>query len=323
MSAALPAPPRRILVLTHVGRPNAVAAGNEMTTRLLAAGATVVVPVAEWKILADAASAPAERAAVEVLHGAPEVAAVVAAGIDAVVVLGGDGTILRAAELVRGSEVPLLGVNLGHVGFLAESDPELLSQTVTRLVAGDYAVEERMTADFRVWCQGRPIHEGWALNEVSIEKAARERMLDVVVEVDRRPLTRFGCDGVVVATPTGSTAYSFSAGGPVVWPEVEALLVTPISAHALFARPLVVGVSSIVAIETFATLSTEGVLWADGRRMFVLPPASRIEVRRGVHPVRLARLNRAAFTERLVNRFRLPVSGWRGPTGGVMGEGPA
>ena len=158
-----------------------------------------------------------------------------------VIVLGGDGTILRAAELVRGHRAPLLGVNLGHVGFLAESEREDLAEAVDRLAARDYVVEERMTLDVRVSVRGEELARTWAVNEASVEKSSRQRMLEVVTEVDGRPVSTVGCDGVVMATPTGSTAYAFSAGGPVVWPEVEALLMVPISAHALFARPLVVG----------------------------------------------------------------------------------
>ncbi len=152
----------------------------------------------------------------------------------------------------------------------------------------------------------------WALNEASVEKAARERMLEVVVEIDGRPLSRWGCDGVVCSTPTGSTAYNFSAGGPVVWPEVEALLVVPISAHALFARPMVVAPTSVLAVEVIAGTKAAGVLWCDGRRTVELPPGARIEVRRGHMPVYLARLHDRPFTDRLVAKFDLPVSGWRG-----------
>jgi NAD+ kinase len=152
----------------------------------------------------------------------------------------------------------------------------------------------------------------WALNEASVEKAARERMLEVVVEVDGRPLSRWGCDGVVCATPTGSTAYNFSAGGPIVWPDVEALLLVPISAHALFARPMVVSPTSMLAVEVMARTDGSGVLWADGRRTVDLPPGARIEVRRGRMPVKLVRLHLAPFTDRLVAKFDLPVSGWRG-----------
>src|SRR5690606_15052179 len=138
--------------------------------------------------------------------------------IELVIVLGGDGTILRAAELARGSSAPLLGVNLGHVGFLAESERAGLAETVHSAVERDYLVEERMTLDVRVKVNAEAGSTTWALNEATIEKASRERMLEVVIEVDHRPLSSFGCDGVVMSTPTGSTAYSFSAGGPVVWP---------------------------------------------------------------------------------------------------------
>ena len=114
-------------------------------------------------------------------------------------------------------------------------------------------------------------------------------MLEVVTEVDGRPLTSFGCDGVVLATPTGSTAYAFSAGGPVVWPEVEALLIVPISAHALFAKPLVVSPRSRLAVEILNRTDAQGVLWCDGRRSVDLPPGARVEVTRSATPVRLAR----------------------------------
>ena len=172
-----------------------------------------------------------------------------AAGTEMVLVIGGDGTLLRAAELARGAGVPLLGVNLGRIGFLAEAEPEDLSEAVHRVLAGEYSVEERMTVDVTVRINGQVLATTWALNEASVEKAARERMLDLVIEVDGRPLSRWGCDGVVFATPTGSTAYAFSAGGPVVWPEVEALLMVPICAHALFAGPMVVSPRSVLAAE--------------------------------------------------------------------------
>jgi NAD+ kinase len=237
-----------------------------------------------------------------------------ARGVEVVVVLGGDGTLLRAAELARPEGAAVLGVNLGHVGFLAEAEHEDLALTLQRLTAGDYTVEDRMTLQFAVTVDGTPLATGWALNEVSVEKADRERMLEVVAEVDGRPLSRWGCDGVVCATPTGSTAYAFSAGGPVVWPQVEALLMVPISAHALFARPIVVSPSSVLAVEVLPT-PTGAVLWADGRRKVELPGGARIEVRQGEHPVRLARLAAQPFTDRLVAKFDLPVRGWRGRSG--------
>jgi NAD+ kinase len=229
-----------------------------------------------------------------------------------VLVVGGDGTILRAAEMARECGTPLLGVNLGHVGFLAEAEPDDIDSTIEAVVACRYTAEERMTLDVSVYLDGDQVGATWALNEASVEKASRERMLEVVVEVDGRPLSRWGCDGVVCATPTGSTAYNFSAGGPVVWPGVEALLMVPISAHALFARPLVVAPDSVLAVEVIARTDGSGVLWCDGRRTVELPPGARIEVRRGETPVRLVRLHEAPFTDRLVAKFELPVAGWRG-----------
>jgi NAD+ kinase len=226
-------------------------------------------------------------------------------------VLGGDGTILRGAERARHGDVPLLGVNLGHVGFLAEAEREAVDDVVRAIVERQWHVEERTALDITVLVGGEVVHRTWALNETSLEKAARERMIDVLVEIDGRPLSRWGCDGIVCATPTGSTAYAFSAGGPVVWPEVEALLVVPISAHALFARPLVVSPRSVIALE-LPELSSSAVMWADGRRALELPPRARVEVRRSAQPVRLARLSHAPFTDRLVAKFSLPVDGWRG-----------
>lgn len=247
-------------------------------------------------------------------HPAVEIAdpAAPARGCELVCVLGGDGTILWGAELARGSGAPLLGVNLGHVGFLAEAEREELGATVDRIAARDYTVEERVALEVTGFLDGQPFYEGWALNEISVEKAARERMLELTVEVDGRPLSTWSCDGVVVATPTGSTAYAFSAGGPVVWPDVEAFLVVPLSAHALFARPLVVGPDSVLAVEIIPDTEGSGVLWADGRRSIDLPPGARLEARRSPDQVRFARLSAAPFTDRLVAKFDLSVHGWRG-----------
>jgi NAD+ kinase len=230
--------------------------------------------------------------------------------VEAVLVLGGDGTFLRAAELARPCGAPLVGVNLGRVGFLAETEPDALPETVRRLVDRAYEVEERLTLEVEVSLDGRTIATDWALNEASVEKTQRERMLEVTLEIDARPLTSFGCDGVVCATPTGSTAYAFSSGGPVVWPEVQALLVVPTSAHALFARPLVIAPTSTVAI-AIEDGGHHGVLGCDGRRTARVPPGARVEARRGALPVRIARMHPRPFTERLVAKFGLPVDGFR------------
>ena len=235
-------------------------------------------------------------------------------GCDVVVVLGGDGTILRGAERARATGAPVIGVNLGHVGFLAEAESEDIADVVEAVAKRNWHVEERLALDIRVAQAGVQQTSTWALNEVSLEKIARQRMIDVVVEVDGRPLSRWGCDGVVAATPTGSTAYAFSAGGPVVWPEVSALLVVPLSAHALFSRPLVISPSSVVAFELQP--GSDAVLCADGRRTIDITGGARIEVRASSQPVRLGRILDAPFTDRLVAKFALPVQGWRGGTKG-------
>jgi len=297
---------RRILVLAHTGRADALRAAFDTCVSLRDAG---LVPVMQREDLANLRSAiPVFVPEVEILG---EEASLV--DVDLAVVLGGDGTVLRSAELVRGTDVPLLGVNLGHVGFLAESERSDLNQTVQWVVERDYIVEERMALDVTVWFGNRRVATTWALNEAAVEKADRERMIEVVMEVDGRPISTFGCDGMVMATPTGSTAYAFSAGGPVVWPEVEALIMAPISAHALFAKPLVVAPTSKMAVEVLSRTDAQGVLWCDGRRTIQLPPGSRVEVTRSKIPVRLARVNQTPFSERLVRKFELPTRGWRGP----------
>jgi NAD+ kinase len=298
-----PDPERRILLLTHMGREDARDVARAVMSALSAHGLIVRMLEDEAKEL----DLPAG-------HGVETVTAAEAnpTECELVVVIGGDGTILRAAELTHGTSTPLLGVNLGHVGFLAEAESEDVEKMIELIVERRYTSEERLTLDVAVFRDKELVETSWALNEASVEKAARQRMLEVVVEVDGRPLSRFGCDGVVCATPTGSTAYNFSAGGPIVWPGVEALLMVPISAHALFARPMVVAPTSILAVEVLAQTEGAGVLWCDGRRTVDLPPGARIEVTRGRTPVRLVRLHKAPFTDRLVAKFGLPVEGWRG-----------
>ena len=321
---------RAMLLVVHTGRPDAVHTGRVVAGRLRAAGVTVrtLKSEADDLRLPDATVLPASQRAAE--------------GAEMVLVIGGDGTLLRAAELARPAGTPLLGVNLGHVGFLAETEPDVLADAVDHVLAGTYCVERRMTIDVTVRQNGSATATTWALNEATVEKAARERMLDLVTEVDGRPLSRWGCDGVVFATPTGSTAYAFSAGGPVVWPDVEALLLVPISAHALFAGPMVVSPESVLAAEVIGATGGQGamsgaVLWCDGRRTVDLPPGARVEVRRGAQPVfspgcadagQAVAAGRAgqdgagrgepgadvgaSFTDRLVAKFGLPVAGWRG-----------
>jgi NAD+ kinase len=299
--------PRYVLILAHTGREATLIAAATALALLRAGGVVPVLTPEERTDLAPRCD----------LQGS----AVLGEGVEVddlelVVVLGGDGTILRAAELVRLSDVPLLGVNMGHVGFLAEAERDDLDRVIARVIDQDWEAEERRAIAVTVFQNDEVVYEDWALNEATVEKAARERMLEVVLEIDGRPLSSFGCDGIVVSTPTGSTAYAFSAGGPVVWPTLDAMLVVPLSAHALFARPLVVPPTSVIAIEVLRRTPSTGVLWCDGRRMFELAAGARIEVVASPRPVRLARIHSAVdrFTDRLVRKFDLPVGGWRGPT---------
>jgi NAD+ kinase len=289
---------REALLVTHTGRKDSTEHARTVASDLLAAGFGV-------RVIAD------EVEDLDMPDVVPVAGPGAAEGVEIVFALGGDGTLLRAAELARPCGAPLLGINLGRVGFLAEAEIHDLDHAVRDVVAGSYTVDERLTLDVVAELGGAVIARSFALNEVTVEKNSREHMLEVLVDVDGRPLSRYGCDGVVCATPTGSTAYAFSAGGPVVWPEVEALLLVPISAHALFSRPLVTAPTStfVITVEPYAS---GALMCCDGRRTFDLPPGAKVTVRRGELPVRVVRLHPRPFTDRLVAKFGLPVVGWRG-----------
>ncbi len=283
---------RKVLFVVHGARPNAFEVARAAAKGLLANDIAVACADADAELL-------------EV----PEVtSATDAAGCELVVVFGGDGTILRGIEIARAHDIPVLGVNLGHVGFLAEAEPEDIETVIDVVVNNEWSVEERLTlaisatdADGRTW-------ESWALNEVAIEKFNREHMVNLLVSIDERPVSQWACDGVLVATPTGSTAYAFSAGGPVVWPEVEAMLVVPVSAHALFSKPLVVSPKSIVDIEIMVG---PVIVSADSQRNTDLATGAKLRIVRNTKPVKLARIHPTPFTERLVAKFELPIHGWR------------
>ncbi len=303
---------RTVLLVAHTGRDDAVRSARRSAALLTAAGITVRMTAQEASLvgLADEDGTPREPMITTVGSANTDACA---EGAELVVVIGGDGTLLRGAEFARAYDVPLLGVNLGHVGFLAEAEQGDLDVTVARIAARDYRVEERMTLEVAVrTTDGVLTARGWALNEASMEKAAHNRMLEVVVAVDDQPLSRWACDGVLAATPTGSTAYAFSAGGPVVWPGVAALLVVPLSAHALFARPLVVAPTSPIGIDLLNDAGDAAVLWCDGRRPIPLPGRASVTICASDRPVRFARLSPDSFTRRLVDKFELPVAGWRG-----------
>ena len=296
---------REVQLVLHVGRDTNRRTASTVATRLAASGIRLRVLAEEW---AEVQGGPLpDGLEPHIVDGRPGCAD----GADVVLVLGGDGTLLRAAEMARPCGVPLLGVNLGRVGFLAEAEQESLDATLDAIVEGRYEVEERMTVDAVAYANGDVVARTWALNEAAVEKSIRERMLEMVLEVDGRPLSAFGCDGILCATPTGSTAYAFSAGGPIVWPQVAALLLVPSNAHALFARPMVISPDSQVAIEVDPA-GPPAVLDCDGRRTFVLPAGARVELTRGAVPVRMVRLDGRPFADRLVRKFDLPVRGWRG-----------
>lgn len=290
------AEPRSVLLMAHPGREHVVAAVELARDQLQTAGVRLVTLDEDCAHLG-----------IPVVDRVP-------GNVELVLTLGGDGTLLRGAEQAREADVPVLGVNMGRVGFLTETDGEHLPDALDAIIHRSYGLSERMTIDVHVQVpDGAPElawTSNWALNEVSIEKITRERILDVVVEVDGRGVSAFGCDGLLCATPTGSTAYTFSAGGPIIWPRVEALLVVPSNAHALFARPLVVGADSVVSVH----VDPEGhaaALTCDGKRTLEIAPGSSVFITSGERPVRLARLSDESFTERLVRKFSLPVHGWR------------
>ncbi|MGO3834210.1 MAG: NAD kinase [Microbacteriaceae bacterium] len=292
---------RHMLLVSHIAKQEAIDATLQVDAMLREAG--VVTVMARESLTEFEPYVQGLNVAVLDEDVRPE-------DIEIAIVLGGDGTILRAAEILRGMCCPIVGVNLGHVGFLAEMERHDLDFTVEKVLSRSYTVEERVTLEVTATLGRQTIAKTWAVNEATVEK--QSRMIEVVIGVDGRPLSSFGCDGVLLATPTGSTAYAFSAGGPVVWPSVQAMLLVPIAAHALFSRPLVVGTDSVLTVEISDASVSGADLWCDGRRTYSLPQGSIVEVRRAQEPVRLARIDQGVFTERLVRKFDLPVEGWRG-----------
>ncbi|MGB3355717.1 NAD kinase [Mycolicibacterium hippocampi] len=302
---------RTILLVVHTGREEATEVARRVEKVLGDNGIALRVLSAEAVDRGPVHLAPDDMRALGVEIEVVDADPLAAQGCELVLVLGGDGTFLRAADLARNVEIPVLGVNLGRIGFLAEAEADSIDTVLEHVIKRTYVVEERMTLDVAVRAGGELLDRGWALNEASLEKGPRLGVLGVVLEVDGRPVSAFGCDGVLVSTPTGSTAYAFSAGGPVLWPDLEAILVVPNNAHALFARPMVTSPAASIAIEIEAG-GHDALVFCDGRREMVLPAGGRLEVTRCGTPLKWARLDSAPFTDRLVRKFRLPVTGWRG-----------
>jgi NAD+ kinase len=281
---------RSVAFLVNPSRPEAISAAGELAPLLFSAGFSLYT-------ISDIDIEGIKKVAAEDL---PE--------IEIAVVLGGDGTILRGAEVTLARKIPLLGINLGHVGFLAEVDRPTIKAIAQSIIEKSYVSENRMVLQFEIERGGKIVSTGWALNEVTVERDATT-MVELFVEIDRRPLSHWGCDGVICSTPTGSTAYAFSAGGPVLWPEIEALVLLPISAHALFSRPMVVSPKSeiIITVESSAAL-----LSADALRKIPLQLGDRVIITRDERTIKLSHVSATLFTDRLVAKFKLPIEGWRG-----------
>jgi NAD+ kinase len=281
---------RSAALVISPSRTEAIAAAKELAPLLLSAGFSLYT-------ISDVS-----------IEGIKKVAASDLPEIEIAVVLGGDGTILRAAEITLNRNIPLLGINMGHVGFMAEVQRPTISAIAESIISKSYVTEDRMILRFSVERSGKEIGKGWALNEVTVERDGTT-MVELFVEIDSRPLSHWGCDGLICSTPTGSTAYAFSAGGPVLWPEVDALVLLPISAHALFSRPMVVSPKSeiVVTIE-----SSEALLSADALRKIGLQKGDSVFITRDDQTIKLSHVSKTLFTDRLVAKFKLPVEGWRG-----------
>ena len=277
---------KNVLLVTHPTRPEAISTANELTKLLTGKQINVFATI--------------KTAGANDFKSTDQ--------IDLAVVLGGDGTMLRAAEIFRGKQVPILGINLGHVGFLAEIERPSLTEIVDAIASGTFSIEERMSLNYQLLRAGKVIESGWALNEILVERNDHQ-MIDLFVQIDHRPLSRWWCDAVICATPTGSTAYAYSAGGPVVWPEVDALVLLPLAAHALFSKPMVVSPHSEIAIDLE---SDSADLNADGIRRTKLQKNDRVILTSDKEDVLLAHIKPATFTDRIVAKFKLPVEGWRG-----------
>jgi len=281
---------RHAIFVINPSRAEAVTAAKEISQILLKEGFTLSTP-----------------SDVNVL-GISQVGADAIADAEVVVVLGGDGTILRGAEIARRQDIPILGINLGHVGFLAEVEKPTLVEIAESIVTKGFVSENRMVLKYSVLRSGAVVSTGWALNEVTVERDGTT-MVELFVQIDERPLSRWGCDGLICSTPTGSTAYAFSAGGPVLWPEIDALVLLPISAHALFARPMVVSPTSEIVVEIE---SSDALLSGDSLRKFALKAGDQVQISKDASVIKLAHIKPTLFTDRLVAKFKLPVEGWRG-----------
>ncbi len=263
----------RVGLVTHVGREEAVRAASSLAAELAIDAIEVVDLVGDERV-------------------------------DLVVAVGGDGTFLRAAYAASAIGAPVLGVKVGRMGFLTQVEPEGAAALVRDALAGRTETEERLAVVAELE-EGSALTPQWAMNEIMVEKRARHRLIRLRLEVDGGYVTTFSADGVIVATPTGSTAYSFSARGPIVTPDVDCLIVSPIAAHMVFDRSLVLSSSQVVTLEVVG--DEPGLVSADGRESHEIPVGSRVRIRASNRPVRFVRRpGGERFLARVREKFDLP-----------------
>ncbi|OKL47575.1 hypothetical protein BSR29_03965 [Boudabousia liubingyangii] len=274
---------KHVTLVKHASRPHTEQVAFQITEKLRAHGITVHAPE-------DPAAEQSEL----------------------VIAVGGDGTLLWAAEEARPYQQAIIAFNTGHMGFLTEVDSEDLDRAIAALCEGEYRVENRATIDVTLQHEDGSSSEHWALNEAAIGRTGLSHPANLVVGVDGRAVSAYAADGIIISTPTGSTAYAFSAGGPIVWPDVSAMLLVPLAAHGLFTTPLILGEGSQIEVQIARSQAQNLQAWFDGRRQVELRAGDRLVSRISKDPVRLARIQTDCFAQRLVNKFQLPVSSWRG-----------
>lgn len=284
---------RRAGLVVHTGRPRAIEAAVEAAGLFAARDVEVVL------LDRDLAYLPLDDLTTTVdREGFVD-------DTDVVLSFGGDGTFLRAAHRCRDAGVPVLGINLGRIGFLAEVELPALTEAVDALVAGTFHVEDRSTVEARVHdVDGREVGGAWALNDVSIEKTARQRLMLMELRVAGETFAEVPADAMVLATPTGSTAYSLSAGGPILSPAVDALVVTPVAPHSLFDRTIVTAPDEEVVVRILPG-QAPAVLSVDGREPIHVPAGGEVRARGGTRPVRLVRVDPPHFYELVRRKFSL------------------
>lgn len=216
--------------------------------------------------------------------------------VNLVFVIGGDGTLLGAARQFSPYDLPILGINVGYLGFLSEAEPENLSNAVDRLINGDYYIEKRLMLDAEVIRKGQLIEQGTALNDIGIAKGSFSRMIDCTVYMDGMYVGSYSGDGVILSTPTGSTAYSLSCGGPIVSPDIQTILLTPICPHTLTSRPMVLPAESVLTVKISAH-HTEMAVTIDGQMGYCLESEDIVRVKRSAHNTLLVKWRERSFFE--------------------------